>query len=79
MEISPVLRTLLSETPGFFCCLKKKKGVPDHGATGDAMEIEIPVWLTEALLRYAAASELTVEEIVERAIKSYLERNDEND
>ncbi len=42
------------------------------------MEIEIPVWLTEALMHYAAASELTVEEIVERAIKSYLERNEDN-
>ena len=42
------------------------------------MEIEIPVWLTEALLRYAAETELTVEEIVERAIKSCLERNDAN-
>ena len=42
------------------------------------MEIEIPVWLTEALLRYATETELTVEEIVESAIKSCLERNDAN-
>ena len=42
------------------------------------MEIEIPAWLTEALLRFADETELPVEEIVERAIKSYLERTDEN-
>ena len=42
------------------------------------MEIEIPAWLTEALLRFADETVLPVEEIVERAIKSYLERNDEN-
>ncbi len=42
------------------------------------MEIEIPAWLTEALFRFADETELPVEEIVERAIKSYLERNDEN-
>ena len=42
------------------------------------MEIEIPDWLTESILRCAAEKELTVEEIVERAIKSYLERNEEN-
>ena len=62
----------------FFCFPKKLKGVPDHGFTGDAMEIEIPAWLTEALLRFAAETELPVEEIVERVIKSYLERNDVN-
>lgn len=42
------------------------------------MEIEIPAWLMEALLRCAAETELPVEEIVERAIKSYLERNEYN-
>ena len=40
------------------------------------MEIEIPAWLSEALLLSAAETECTVEEIVEHAIKSYLERND---
>ena len=39
------------------------------------MEIEIPAWLSEALLLSAAETECTVEEIVEHAIKSYLERN----
>ncbi len=64
---------------GLFLLLKSdQKGVPGHGFTGDAMEIEIPAWLTETLLRRAAETELPVEEIVERAIKSYLERNDEN-
>jgi len=42
------------------------------------MEIEIPARLTETLLRRAAETEFPVEEIVERVIKSYLERNDEN-
>ena len=35
------------------------------------MEIEIPAWLSEALLLSAAETECTVEEIVEHAIKSY--------
>jgi len=42
------------------------------------MEIEIPAWLMDALLHCASETELTFEEIVELAIKSYLERNDVN-
>lgn len=42
------------------------------------MEIEIPNILTEPLLIQAAEQETTVEKIVERAIKKYIERNAEN-
>ena len=42
------------------------------------VDIEIPNTLIELLLIKAAEQELTVEEIVERAIKNYIERNDEN-
>lgn len=42
------------------------------------MDIEIPYTLTELLLTVAAEQECSVEEIVERAIKNYMERNDEN-
>ena len=34
--------------------------------------------LTELLLRKATEQETTVEEIVEQAIRKYIERNDEN-
>ena len=42
------------------------------------MDIEIPTALAEDLLLYAAETELPVEAIVESAIKSLLERTDEN-
>ena len=37
-------------------------------------EIEIPPQLTEAVLHYASDTGLSVEEIVEAALKKYLER-----
>lgn len=40
------------------------------------MEIEISNEMTELLLITAAKQELSVEEIVERAIKNYMERNE---
>lgn len=42
------------------------------------MDIEIPNELTEPLLIAVAEQEISVEEIVERAIRNYMERNDEN-
>lgn len=39
-------------------------------------EIEIPPPLAEQLLRYAAETELSAEEIVEQAIRKYLERTE---
>lgn len=42
------------------------------------MDIEIPDTLTEPLMIAAAEQENSVEEIVERAIKNYIERNNEN-
>ena len=36
-------------------------------------EIEIPAPLTDAILQFAAEQELTVEEIVEMAIRIYME------
>lgn len=41
------------------------------------MDIEIPDTLIELLLIQAAEQEIPIEEIVERAIKNYMERNDE--
>ena len=41
------------------------------------MEIEIPKSMTEPLL-IAAEQEISAEEVVERAIRKYIERNDEN-
>lgn len=37
------------------------------------IEIEIPAPLTDAILRFAAEQELTVEEIVETAMRIYME------
>lgn len=37
------------------------------------IEIEIPAALTDALLRFAAEQELSVEEIVETAMRNYME------
>lgn len=42
------------------------------------MEIVIPNTLSELLLIQAAEQEITVEEIVEKAMRKYIERNDEN-
>lgn len=42
------------------------------------MEIVIPNTLSEPLLIKAAEKETTVEEIVEHAIRKYIERNGEN-
>lgn len=42
------------------------------------MEIEIPDTLTDMFLTQAAEEEISVEELVERAIRKYIERNDEN-
>lgn len=39
----------------------------------DRIEVQIPAALTDALLRFAAEQELTVEEIVEAAIRIYME------
>lgn len=41
-------------------------------------EIEIPISLTEALLRFAVETQLPVEVIVEKAIISFLKRTDDN-
>jgi len=42
------------------------------------LEIIIPNTLIELLLIRTAEQKITVEEIVERAIKNYMERNDDN-
>ena len=42
------------------------------------MEIVIPNTLSELFLIKATEQETTVEEIVEQAIRKYIERNDEN-
>ena len=63
--------------PGFFV-IKKKKGVPAHGFKGTAMEVEIPVSLTDDLLRFAFEMQVPVEVIVEQAIISFLERKNDN-
>lgn len=41
------------------------------------MEIVIPQQLADPLLIKAAEQEIPVEEIVEQAVKKYIERNDE--
>ena len=42
------------------------------------MKIEIPDFLIEPLLVLAAEQEISVEEIVTRAIQNYTERNEDN-
>lgn len=42
------------------------------------LEIEIPYKQAELILIEAARQEISVEELAERAIKKYIERNDEN-
>lgn len=39
----------------------------------DRIEVRIPAALTDALLRFAAEQELSVEEIVETAMRNYME------
>ena len=39
----------------------------------DRIEVRIPASLTDALLRFAAEQELSVEEIVETAMRNYME------
>lgn len=39
----------------------------------DSIEIEIPSPLTDTILQFAAEQELTVEEIVETAMRIYME------
>lgn len=41
-------------------------------------EVEIPPHLTESLLRLASETELPLEDIVEAALKNYLERSQDN-
>lgn len=45
---------------------------------GERLEIEIPSQLIEPLLLYASETELPVEDIVETALKNYLERSQDN-
>lgn len=45
---------------------------------GTKYEIEIPPHLTEPLLRLASETELPLEDIVETALRNYLERSKEN-
>lgn len=45
---------------------------------GERLEIEIPSQLTEPLLLYASETELPVEDIVETALRNYLERSQYN-
>ena len=45
---------------------------------GERFEIEIPPQLTDPLLQYASEMELSVEDIVETALRNYLERSQDN-
>lgn len=45
---------------------------------GMKCEIEIPPHLTESLLRLASETELPLEDIVETALRNYLERSQDN-
>lgn len=47
--------------------------VCEVSAMNDRIEIEIPAPLTDAILQFAAEQELTVEEIVETAMRIYME------
>ena len=56
--------------------LRKKpalSGVCEVSAMNNRTEIEIPAPLTDAILQFAAEQELTVEEIVETAMRIYME------
>lgn len=45
---------------------------------GERFEIVIPPQLTESLLQNASDTELPVEDIVETALKNYMERSQDN-
>ena len=57
--------------------LPRKKPAPswvcEVSAMNDRIEVQIPAALTDALLRFAAEQELSVEEIVETAMRNYME------
>ena len=55
--------------PNRFCSMPLKRSF---------LEIEIPPQLTEPLLQYASETELPVEDIVETALRNYLERSQDN-
>ena len=44
----------------------------------ERLEIEIPPQLIKPLLQYASDTELSVEDIVETALRNYLERSQDN-
>lgn len=60
MPISPRKKP----TPSWVC---------EVSAMNDRIEVQIPAPLTDAILQFAAEQELTVEEIVEMAIRIYME------
>jgi hypothetical protein len=45
---------------------------------GEELAIEIPLQFTEPLLQYASETELPVEDVVETALRNYLERSQDN-
>ena len=55
----------------------RKKPAPswvcEVSAMNDRIEVQIPAPLTDALLRFAAEQELSVEEIVESVMRNYME------
>ena len=55
----------------------RKKPAPswvcEVSAMNDRIEVQIPAALTDALLRFAAEQELSVEEIVESVMRNYME------
>lgn len=55
----------------------RKKPAPswvcEVSVMNDRIEVQIPAALTDALLRFAAEQELSVEEIVETAMRNYME------
>lgn len=55
----------------------RKKPAPswvcEVSVMNDRIEVQIPAPLTDALLRFAAEQELSVEEIVETAMRNYME------
>ena len=56
--------------------LRKKPAlswVCEVSAMNDRIEVKIPAPLTDALLRFAAEQELSVEEIVESVMRNYME------
>lgn len=47
--------------------------VCEVSAMNDRIEVQIPAPLTDALLRFAAEQELSVDEIVESVMRNYME------